>query len=205
MLKDDDTQSILLWSEKGLDCVANSEDYYESRWFHIDDTAVTNWENSLVREWLNDTFFDEAFTDEEQYIIQTTKLDSGAHVVSDDISSGDVTDKIFIEAHDLKTSEMDYLDGIVNLDEAFVESGILEKINERDLFYCFPTDYALAKGALTDSNGYAYEWIRMPYYQDQLVEQSKEGQMMSSQDNFDYSCEDFDYACVRPAMWISID
>ena len=67
----------LLISEKGLDVRSYDDEQQEH--------YVTNWENSKIRTWLNETFYDAAFGPAEKAKIQETPL-----------SDVDTTDKIFI-------------------------------------------------------------------------------------------------------------
>ncbi|HBJ19196.1 MAG TPA: hypothetical protein DDY70_05625 [Clostridiales bacterium] len=70
-----------------------------------DETAAYNWEYSYIRKWLNDTFYNTAFTDLQKEIIQTTKIDNSAYdgtlrlkdkSPNEDYNNPDTEDKIFL-------------------------------------------------------------------------------------------------------------
>ena len=88
----------LLISKKGLDCQP----------FHIAYEDVS-WENSSLRTWLNDYFYNEAFTEEEQGRIITTEIPGIEYPDYDYMESTEPTeDNVFI----LSREEAEqYLDG----------------------------------------------------------------------------------------------
>ena len=72
---------------------------------------------------------------------------------------------------------------------------------------CVPTAYAIANGAYTngsykvDSAATCWWWLRLPgEYQDGALFVDCVGVVYSA------GCDvDFDFTCVRPAMWINLD
>ena len=86
--KNDEDQGLFLISEQALDCQK-----YHYRW------AGTSWENCTLRGWLNDDFYNAAFSKKEQAIIRTTKVNANDPVPNpkNTIDYGNNTkDKVFL-------------------------------------------------------------------------------------------------------------
>ncbi len=82
----------LLLSKKALDVQA----------YNTTDEAVT-WESSSVRQWLNNTFYEEAFTASERTAILNAQVDNSTNPVTGISCGNDTTDRVFLlsleEAH----------------------------------------------------------------------------------------------------------
>ncbi len=160
---------VLIISKYALDCKP----------YHSSDTAAT-WETCSLRNWLNSTFLNAAFSSSEQQMIQTTLVKAERHPWSGVSSGRDTNDKIYL----LSISEA----------EALFSS------NEKR--YCEATAYAIAQGTWhPDGTGKRCRWwLRSPgeksYYAATVflyggVEE--DGIMFSG---------GYNKPAVRPVMWI---
>jgi len=104
------------------------------------------WKGSWIRNWLNDTFYETAFSETERYLIGKTGLEYSYYRSTGSSHSKRVTasteDRVFLLDSEEKIT---YL-----LDD---ESG-----QRKDCYYAEPTAYALAHGAIPfEDNPYAPE------------------------------------------------
>ena len=167
-----ENNKILVISDKALDR-------------QLYDNADVTWENCSLRKWLNDSFLNAAFSEEERALIQSTTLSAD------------------------KNPEYSSDPGTATMDKVFLLS-----INEAEKYFnsdearkCAPTAYAKAQGALTSSDVYetpsgaatCWWWLRSPGY-------SQKGAAIVNCDGsvyyFGYGV-DYDDVSVRPALWIS--
>ena len=169
----------MILEQEGNQALLLSKYALDAKSYNTEYVDVT-WETSTIREWLNDTFMRSAFSDEEQSAIQTITVNNGEEQgYSDyDTDGGNNTqDKVFLLSY--KEAFNDY----------FTDDG--DRI-------CQPTPYAENQGAYVNE-GSCYWWLRSPGdYQDYA------GCVSSSGDRFDYDVN-YDYDCVRPALWINLD
>lgn len=165
---------LLLISDKALD----RQPYNES---NVDIT----WETCSLRKWMNTTFFNEAFSAEEQTRIQSTNVSADKNPQYDTDPGKATTDKVFL----LSTSE-------VNMYLTYYE--------ERQ---SVPTDYAIAKGAYKNTESIYVKdgavtcswWLRTSgYAQNNASVVLQSGGVLSNGIFVNNSI------CVRPAIWISI-
>ena len=158
----------LVTSKYALDCQPYNEEY----------TSVT-WEESDIRAWLNDEFYNTAFSESERSEIETT------YVVNDDNAEygtdggNDTSDKIFLLS-------------IAEAEEYFSSDEARE---------CEPTKYAVAEGAYENSdNGNCWLWLRSPgYYTYNAAVINTYGVVNDYGINVNYSS-----LAVRPALWINL-
>ena len=165
---------LLLISDKALD----RQPYNES---NVDIT----WETCSLRKWMNTTFFNEAFSAEEQTRIQSTNVSADKNPQYDTDPGKATTDKVFL----LSTSE-------VNMYLTYYE--------ERQ---SVPTDYAIAKGAYKNTESIYVKdgavtcswWLRTPGY-------AQNNARIVCQDGYDLPNGIFvnNSIGVRPAIWISL-
>lgn len=163
---------ILLLSERALDA-QNYNNKYKG----------TTWEKCSLRNWLNETFINEAFSADEQMKIVDTKLKAVANSQYGTKAGNDTTDKVFplstAEAEEYLKSEMDRI--------------------------CVPTAYAIENGgrALLE-RAYGKDvciwWLRSPGRDSAHVAaiqyqyfDTAEGTGVRNQSIY-----------VRPALWIEI-
>ena len=139
------------------------------------------WETCSLRTWLNNDFLNYAFTKEEQAIINTTDVSADANPDYDTDPGNDTKDKVFL----------------LSIEEA---NKYFDNNNER---VCEPTDYADANGAYVyDEDDTSNCWwpLRSPGLNGRHVagvfSDGEIGEKGGTITNY--------YACVRPAMWISL-
>ncbi len=159
---------VLLLSKYGLD----GKMYNDSK------TDVT-WETCSLRKWLNESFYNDAFTNlEKEQIIQVVNRNDDN--ISFDVSGGSRTeDKIFL----LSKDEVE---------------NYLEKNEDRQ---CGGTAYAGENRIYVDEeNGNSWWWLRSPGESaDRAVIILPDGEIFLSGDEIDN-----DNGMVRPALWIFI-
>ena len=154
---------LLVLSWYGLDCKP----------FHEEDTNIT-WENCTLRAWLNDEFFNTAFTDEEKARIRTMLMPAVQNPTFASIPGNDTWDKVFL----------------LNIQE--VEQYMPSKRG------CPSTAYAKARGVRGSDNG--CWWLRTTgKLQNYAADVNTSGILFAR----GYSVARDDYA-VRPAMWLAI-
>ncbi|MCR5138407.1 MAG: serine/threonine protein kinase [Oscillospiraceae bacterium] len=163
----------LLISRYGLDAKAYNTIY-----------LPVTWENCTLRNWLNSTFLDTAFSADEQKAIMTTVVDNSKKQGNsrwDTDGGNDTRDQIFL----------------LSYNEAKMYFGSNESRK------CKPTEYALANGAYVydgkgQANGYGAWWLRS-FGSSQFY-----AALVSSVGGLNYclSVNLADYV-VRPAFWMN--
>ena len=146
--------TALLFCNNALD----AQEYYSnysSRTAGGENVSPNNYAHSTVRAWLNDNFYEAAFTSLEQQIILT------ATVKNDAQSTGEQTNLYICE----NTQDKVFLMSVEEITNTAY--GFLEQIAESDpLRQKAPTAYALAQGASAsmggDYAGNSYWWLRSP-------------------------------------------
>ena len=210
LAKEDD--KLLVISKYALDCQP-----YNTEW-----TDVT-WENCTLREWLNDEFFQMAFSEDEQAMIPTVTIaneDTQYYYKETDLflyysfqeengyerritdGGADTQDKVFL----LSAFEAEnYLDLTTNNEE--------ERISVNPSGFCNPTIYAMNHGVyvleqdevenypeLNICVGNCWWYLRSPAYDQHFVASvGVEGSVNYNGGGFAY-----EYAGVRPALWIDL-
>lgn len=177
-----DGDKVLLLSRYGLDAQP----------YNTNDTNVT-WEKCTLRTWLNDTFYNKAFTTAEQKAIETTAVSNA----KDQCYRGyradggnNTQDKVFL----LSYAEANKYLGVTYNDS----SNTIARVQ--------PTEYAIAQhahtsGSYTTSDGKAvgYWWLRSPGDVQAYAAFVSTGGSL-----FDANVS-FGSYCVRPAMWVKIE
>ena len=177
-----DGQKALLLSRYGLDAKPYNTEY----------TNIT-WENCTLRTWLNGTFLNNAFTEEEQASILLTNVDnSKSQCYSGWSTSGgnNTQDKVFL---------LSYADANEYFDVTYDN-------NNNTGSRAAPTAYAVKQGAWTtsyyktaDGTVAGWWWLRST------------GSSRSSAARVDYdgslssSSVSSGSGCVRPALWINLE
>ena len=122
----------LLMSVYALDCVP----------YNLSATAVT-WETSYVRQWLNDSFYNTAFSSTEKNVIVKKTIRNTANPYYPNTNPGpDTQDNVFL----------------LSVDEAL---RYLPRDTDRLIV---TTEYAFSRGGYRNNNGndYAWWWMRSP-------------------------------------------
>lgn len=159
---------VLLLSRYVIDCQLYHEDYESVTWAECD-----------LRNWLNSTFYESAFSEEQQrQIIETEVLNPDNEKWG---TPGGVTtyDKVFL----------------LSLTEADSYFSSLEDRKAK------ATAYVMDSGLLTDDENYAYWWLRSPgSFSDSAADVSSDGAVRGSGSNV--IAPDVG---VRPALWVRIE
>ena len=135
-----------------------------------------SWENSTLRPWLNGEFLESAFTAEEQAaILAPSKIDDKKHSFN---KTGSGADKLFI----------------LSVDEAYK---YMPPQSPKNLI-CWPTDYAAAKTAGSDSSTPISWWMRTPG--------GKAGEVRGiGPEGYSFNGKaDREDVAVRPALWVDL-
>ncbi len=164
LVLDKKDNKILVTSRYVLDCKKfNEKEEY------------TTWENCGIRTWLNDYFYNYAFSNLEKELITTTSID----VFADNHLAGTVLDKVFLLSKE-------------EVEKYFVTD------KERG---CRPTPYAEAQGVFKDNTGNCWWWLRsrgIDHYKALGV--CRDGTFSAYGISVSVS-----NSGVRPAMWIKLN
>ena len=135
LVLDKQSNKMLIISKYALDTVPYNEDY----------ESVT-WETCTLRTWMNNTFYNSAFSTTEQSIIKSSKVTADANPEYSTDPGNDTTDKVFL----LSINEVN------------------KYFSSNEAGKCVPTDYAINKGADTycvytvDGKATCGWWLRSP-------------------------------------------
>ena len=163
---------VLVISKYALDC----QQYNSSL------TKVT-WETCSLRKWLNGTFINNAFSSDEQNMIQSTTVTADKNPMYSTSPGNNTTDKVFL----LSIPEVNKYFGS----------------NETRM--CEPTEYAKAQGAYTNSN-YSIGgkatcwWLRSPGRHSDWAASVRDDDFV----RYISYCVDFSIVAVRPALWLNL-
>ena len=170
-----ESNKILVISNKVLDFQPyNEKPYYETR------KAIT-WEQCSLRKWLNDSFLNEAFSEEERALIQSTtvSVDKIPNYHYTDPGNA-TTDKVFL----LSYNEVEKYFGDFNAQK------------------CTFTAYAKEQRTAAGKGGVDEWWLRSltgPYYA--AFAHASSGALAYFSNDYVTS----DGGGVRPALWIDLD
>ncbi len=160
---DENENGKLLLSNKAIDR-RNYNDKYG---------GATTWEKCSLRKWLNNDFYDQAFSSDEKGKILLTKVQNPDNQVYGTEGGKDTEDHIFL----LSTDEV----------KKYLDSDESRKLA--------PTDYARAQGL----DGYCNWYLRTPgQYRNWVALVHGDGKVSDG----GYFAFDGNYG-VRPAMWVS--
>lgn len=193
---------ILVISKKVLDCIKFHNEY---------PNKGILWENCTLRSWLNNDFYNSAFTAEEQKSIPSVTLSNKGNSELGVPDGNDTTDKVFcLSREEVNT----YFDGLT--------SSPVDTYNQN--LICAPTMYSLMKAAKCGAGNMdfscisEYEYFRNPYsydYSRDVIDKEGVDWQLRSLVNADYN-EDIGgigrtggntqgwYTGLRPAMYIDI-
>ena len=137
------------------------------------------WATCSIRVWLNKDFLNSYFSVDEQNMIPTVTVSADRNPKHDTNPGASTQDKIFLLS-------------IKEVNEYFITDFAKQ---------CEPTAYAVAHGAVQNSNGNCWWWLRTP---------GESRSYASNVNYFGYVAEqgdsvDFEYNTVRPAMWVEIE
>lgn len=169
-----ENEKALLISKYALVCRVYNSQYVD-----------VTWESCTLRNWLNDTFLNDAFGTSHQKMILSSTVSADKNPKYETDPGNDTTDKVFL----------------LSIDEA---EKYFPTDEERK---CVPTKYATANGANVSSEHTKYGvatcwwWLRSPgNYQNDAAGGDTDGSVH-------YRGGDVagNGGCVRPAMWISLE
>ncbi len=179
--------------EKGGNAMILSDMLIDSQEFYHDGTNLrkvslfkaihpNNYAESNVRKWLNETFFESAFTATQKGLISKTTVDNSAKTTdgaSNKYTCKNTSDSIFLLSYNEATKS----------GYGFKDDSLRVKKT---------TDYAQSQGAYTES-GNGYWWLRSPYsiLSDSVRRVGYGGEVS-------FSSVNFTYGGVCPALWISL-
>ena len=167
--------------------VLDSQDYhYSTSTRTIGGVTVysNNYKESHIRSWLNDSFYNTAFSTEEKARIQTTTVDNSVASTgysSNPYACANTSDKIFL----------------LSYAEATSATYGLSTATSRQLG---PSAYAKAQGVYTDPNGFNSWWLRSP--NDHNANDARYVYHDGIVDNYYYVY--YTNRGVVPALWISL-
>lgn len=105
-----------------------------------------SWENSYIREWAKESFYSDAFTDDDKQVIQNTHLnnswDNDLYGKNDESSTNDY---VFM----LSIDEFEYYKNYLKNEDSWIESK--------------PTEVAISKSIKTDDELSSIWWLRSSY------------------------------------------
>lgn len=165
-----ENNKILVISDKALDC---------QRYNNIGGYRTT-WELCSLRKWLNDSFFNAAFSEEERALIQSTTVSADRNPAYGTDPGNATTDKVFL----------------LSINEA-------EKyFSDDQVRVCAPTAYAKAdREHLYTTSTVCSWWLRSPGRYP-----SEAAFVLISGIINNVGCDvSFDLYFIRPALWISIE
>lgn len=147
---------------------------FECKPYHEINEEIT-WENCTLRNWLNNDFFESAFsTTEKSQIVEITHSNSD-YITSEVDGGNDTTDRIFIPGLEL-------IDYFTDSKEALVAYG---------------TEYAVSKLPYNDLEAPDQWWLRQPSPYRELAKFAYDGLISSTAVNSDSKL-------VRAMMWIEL-
>ena len=158
---------ILVISKYALDCQP----------YNKKNEKVT-WETCTLRNWLNNSFMNEAFATEEQDIIPAVTISADKNPYRNTDPGNDTTDRIFLLS-------------VVEAERFF---------NSEETRLCEPSAFTTSKGAFTNGLGFCCWWLRSPG-----DGQSKAAFVTAAVGyvGHSYDVRSGDPA-VRPALWIDV-
>lgn len=157
--------SILVISKYALDALPYNNSF----------TEVT-WETCSLRKWLNETFFSNAFSSDEQEAIRNTTVTADKNPSFGTSSGNNTTDKVFL----LSITEVN-------------------KYFTSDSAKCMGTEYCNAQRALEDDSG-VYWWLRSPGGSSNHAAGVTDYGFV---DNYGLGVN-YSNIAVRPALWIDL-
>ena len=160
---------VLVISDKALDCRA----------YQANSLSYATWEKCSLREWLNNDFFNTAFSDDEKAVIPTVTVSADKNPTYNTDPGNATQDQVFLLS-------------IVEAKKYFSSDSARQ---------CSSTDYAVANGAYKSNDNICWWWLRSTgCNQDYAAFVYSNGNIF--EDGY-YILNS--HRAVRPAMWISID
>ena len=147
------------------DMIIDSQEYYistSSRTIDGKTVYANNYAESTIRKWLNETFYNTAFSELQKQIILTTTVDNSmatTYSSTDEYVCENTQDKVFL---------LSYQD-VINSNYGFYSNELWLDTARRKK----TTDYAQAQGAYTSTStgcaGNGWWWLRSPLHYDSYI------------------------------------
>ena len=183
---DKDGDNLLLMSVYLLDHVP----------YHVKYEDIT-WEDCTLRQWMNDDFYNSAFTASEKKYIRTSYLENADNPYSGTEGGNDTNDKVFA----LSLAEAEQYFGIAYDGNDYWYIAIPE------LSAAKVTAYAEAQGAYVsdyESTANGCWWLRSPGFHDHNAAYVNFDDIVSvGGSNVDDAY--YDFLAVRPALWLNLN
>lgn len=188
--------------EAGLD----EDAYYEFFGDKSHSSYANNWENSSIREWLNDDFYNTAFSNSEKLAVQYTSVDNTNIIelmkehmtlsittetdikVADEYACGYTTDQIFLLA----------ADEIITEKYGFEHYAVSTRYSEKRCPDSV-SDYAECQGVGLDSKGHATTLLRSP-----KVDDSNRVYTVDGSGDLNSADSNYTGTGIRPAMTVDL-
>ena len=168
IILDVDGSRKLLISKYGLDCVM-----YNDEWVEV------TWATSSIRNWLNTTFLNTAFSADEQKYIVKTHLHTNDNISAHTKGGADTEDKVFF----------------LSVEEA---NTYFSSDYERQLM---GTAYAVARKAyIHEATAGCWWWLRTPGENQKQACMVMSSGLIRSESDYAYR----DKPAVRPAVWVDV-
>ena len=158
---------VLVISRYALDCQQYNTSF----------TNVT-WETCSLRKWLNGTFISNAFSSDEQNVIQATTVTADKNPSYSTSPGNNTTDKVFLLS-------------ITEVNKYFSSDSARQ---------CKGTEYCYAQGANKGSNGNCWWWLRSPGDDSDGAANVNGGGSVYDRGSYVHSGS----GAVRPALWIDL-
>lgn len=161
---------LLLISRYALDCVC---------WDNAKE--LITWDRSTIREWLNQTFYDDAFNGAEKRLILKSDVEEAVNPNFPNVDQGAPTqDKVFL----------------LGIEEAFRYFGT-DPVNRQ----CLPTPYARSCGAKVDTKaGYCVWWLRSLGFDQSVASRIQSDGSVNYCGYHVFS----EFNAVRPCIWVTL-
>ena len=166
----------------------------DSQSYDYDGSYNNNYANSTISAWLNDIFYNTAFSDDEQRLIKTTTVDNG--VASTGYSTNqyaceNTNDKIFLLSYkEVTNSSYGFSSAYNNYDTARQKKS---------------TDYAKVQGCWKSTSssylGNCYWWLRSPFFSNDSNARYVDDDGYVGYDDY----VDYCYGGVVPAFHINLE
>ncbi len=161
-----DGDRVLLVSKYALDC-----QQYKT------ESAYVTWETCSLREWLNETFLKEAFSEGEQAMIPSVTVNAEKNPYYRTSAGNSTMDQVFL----------------LSITEA------KEYFSSNSLRTCKGTEYCYARGAYKDGSGECWWWLRSPGRNNYNASGVDEDGLINSGDVSSRG------GVVRPALWVDLE
>lgn len=139
----------------------------------------TTWETCTLRNWLNQDFYEEAFSPAEKAIIPVVTVSADENLTYNTHSGDDTQDKVFLLGNE----------------------EVRRYFSSVDSLLCTPTVYAKRKGVYTDSDGFCWWLLRAPGNEPNRVAYVRGGEGIEWQGD---SVRNSNKG-IRPALWINLE